>query len=119
MRFYGAILIAIWAVLAGCSRPPAKVTVMNGSNVTVRNVWVYGEHTAQRLGWMMPGMSVSFALSAPVENGLWLSFEVGGQKFDSRGTYLSNFCRADSSSYLSLTIAPDLKIGCTNRVVKH
>jgi len=110
MRLYGSIVIALAAVLAGCSRGPAKVSLTNGSSVTLTNVCVSGEHFGQRLGSLTPGMSMSFALDRRSANDVWVSFESDGRSFDSRGKGRPNFFEVGPGHPLSLTIATDLKV---------
>lgn len=110
MRFYRSVLIALTVVLAGCSRGPAKISLTNRSSVTISNVCVSGQHFAQLLASLTPGMSMSFALDRPSENDVWVAFESDGQSFDSRGKSRPDFFAVGPGHPLSLTIGDDLKV---------
>jgi hypothetical protein len=114
MRFYGNILIAVAALIAGCSRGPAKISLTNGSSVTVSNVQVAGEHFAQPLGLLTPGTSIGFTLSRASENNVWVTFEANGQALDSRGKGRPNFFEVGPRHPLSLTIGTDLNVVSSN-----
>jgi hypothetical protein len=85
MRFYTIIFIAVAAMLSGCSRGPAKVSVINRSGITISNVWVSGPHFAVQLGTLTPGMEVNLVVHPRGKPRTWLSYEAGGQKIDSGG----------------------------------
>jgi hypothetical protein len=110
MRFQSSVLITLAAMLAGCSRGPAKISLSNRSSVTISNVCVSGEHFAQPLGSLTPGMSMSFALDRPSADDVWVTFESDGQSFDSRGKSRPDFFAVGPGHPLSLTIGADLKV---------
>jgi hypothetical protein len=85
MRFRITILIAVIALLSGCSRGPAKVSVINRSGITISNVWVSGPHFSQSIGSLTPDMQVDLVVHPRGESRAWLSYEGGGQKIDSGG----------------------------------
>lgn len=116
MRFHYTMLIAVVTAFTGCSRGPAKVSVANGSSVSLSNVWVAGEHFSQSIGSMSPGMSASFALPARSESKMWLSFEAEGQKVDSRGSRFSDYFEASSIHPLLLTVGVDLKVASSSSI---
>ena len=77
MRFHITILIAVIALLSGCSRGPAKISVIN--------LWVSGPHFAIQLGTLTPGMEADLVVHPRGKSRTWLSYEAGGQKIDSGG----------------------------------
>ena len=85
MRFHITILIAVIALLSGCSRGPAKISVINRSGITVSNLWVSGPHFAIQLGTLTPGMEADLVVHPRGKSRTWLSYEAGGQKIDSGG----------------------------------
>lgn len=109
-----AISLVIFAALAvgfiGCSRTPAKISITNGSSLTISNIWVSSPHFAMALGTMTPGMSMNFALQSRSETGIWLTYETAGHKFDSRSPAKPNYFQASSRHPLSLHFGTDLPV---------
>lgn len=107
------------------SRGPVKITLTNGSSITVTNVQVDGEHFAQFLGTMTPGMIMSFTLSRPSEKNIWVTFNANGQTFESRGKIESGvkpdliYFNASSRQPLSLTIGTDLRVVSSGNVKRY
>ncbi len=114
MRFYQVILVALLGLLAGCSRHPAQVSVLNSSTVTLNNVRLSGEDWTQPLGWMLPGMSVRLALPSANDRRIWLSFDARGQKFDTRGPRHTEYFAASGKHPLLLSVGADLKVAASN-----
>jgi hypothetical protein len=106
MRFHTIILVAVAAVLSGCSRGPADVSVANRSGVTISNVCVSGAHFAVLLGTLTPGMEAHMVVHPSGDTRTWLSYEAGGQKIDSGGR---DYFDVSWGHPVSVTIGPDLK----------
>ena len=85
MRFHTIIFVAVAAILSGCSRGPAKISVINRSGVTISNACVSGPHFAVLLGTLTPDMQMDLVVQPRGESHAWLSYEAGGQKIDSGG----------------------------------
>ena len=119
MRFYSSVLLALTAAIAGCSRSPAKISLTNGSSVTVSNVQIAGEHFSLPVGAVTPGMSMSFTLSRPGEENVWVTFESDGHPFDSRGKGRPNLFEVGPRHPLSLTIGADLKVISSSDIKSH
>jgi hypothetical protein len=115
MKFYTIILVTIAAVLSGCSRGPADVSVINRSGVTISNVWVSGAHFGTQLGTLTPGMEYHIVVHPEGDTRTWLSYEAGGQKIDSGGM---DYFNVSWGHPVSVTIGPDLKF-TTPTGIKH
>jgi hypothetical protein len=113
------IILLVIGIALLRSRSPAKVTLTNGSSMTVSNVQVDGEHFGQFLGTMTPGMSMSFTLTKPSEKEVWVFFDAAGQSFDSRGKKRTNYFEASSRHPLSLIIEADLSVISSRSIKSH
>ena len=85
MRFHTIIFIAVTAILSGCSRGPAKVSVINRSGVTISNACVSGPHFAVEIGTLTPDSQMDVVVQPSGESRAWLSYEASGQRIDSGG----------------------------------
>ena len=110
MKFYTIVLITVTIAFVGCSRGPAKISVANGSGITLSNVWVSSEHFATSFGTLTPGMSVSVPLTSRLDTNIWVTFEATGQKHDSRGEDRPSYFEVSLQHQLSLTIETDLTV---------
>ena len=115
MRFHTIILIAVSAILSGCSRGPAKVSIINRSSVTISNAWISGPHFAVQLGTLTPDMQMDLTVQPRGESHAWLSYEAGGQKIDSGGR---DFFEVGRRPVL-VVIGADLKMTSPSGIKSH
>jgi hypothetical protein len=85
MRFYTIFLISVAVMLSGCSRGPAKISVINHSGITISNVWISGPHFAESLGTLTPDMQMDLVVQPKGATHAWVSYEAAGVKIDSGG----------------------------------
>ena len=116
MRFYTIIFVAVAAVLSGCARGPADVSVANRSGVTVSNVCVSGAHFAVMLGTLTPGMEAHMVVHPSGDTRTWLSYEAGGLKMDSGGR---DYFDVSWGHPVSVTIGADLKFSTPTGIKSH
>jgi len=115
MRFHTIIFIAVTAILSGCSRGPAKVSVINRSGVTISNACVSGPHFAVQLGTLTPDSQMDVVVQPSGESHAWLSYEAGGQKIDSGGR---DFFEVGRRPVL-VVIGADLKMTSPSGIKSH